>query len=297
MPSEATIISMDQIRSISDTWEQHSEVLGRLPPGPQYPEGYPTLGPVRIELNVMARAFSVREKPGAPIKDYYFIELEGSMSCHVGLKLSDTPVIYDIGIAPPNSGGFVFVDHSPTTTIGATSYSTNISRTYGGSVGFFGETPQASVDASITVGSSKSTTIVDVSVEDRSDQELSGDKVSLWLFDIAWGSQSMNSDTRIDVAALYEAPHRDAPPAEKPNPGPADASVTFSVFAGIRYPNGVPLDELRGVPNPKPPISFVMPNPLFSLPFPNGHFLLRYTKDLPIDRPPFLDESESDGTS
>jgi hypothetical protein len=166
-------------------------------------------GPWLSELNVMAWPLSCRRAASDPIFDYYMVQIEGEVSYQdrgTGWSLS----AYGIEVEPlsPMPLSLIdLIDTSPSTTVGATSYTTGITETVGGSIGFFGDQLTASVSASVSMNNSSSRSISDLIIENVSMRDMDPPIKASWRFEVAPGTPMAASNCPINVEFLYRTPH------------------------------------------------------------------------------------------
>jgi hypothetical protein len=159
-------------------------------------------GPWRAHYNVMTWSLSAQHDSSSPIYDYYLVQLDGDASfLSTGAWRLDSHSI-EVG---PHGDGVELIETSPSTTIDSTSYTTGITTTVGGSVGFMGEIPTGSASASVSMNNSSSRNISDVNVENISMS--SGQDSASWRFIVAPGSLTAQSDCSVNVEILYRTPH------------------------------------------------------------------------------------------
>ncbi len=185
-------VDIRSIAGISQVFEQNWSLPGA------------GLGPLTYHLNQSVQSFSVLPTGSAQLWDYHYVELQGVARLQIdpsgptrGWALQG----FLINLHNPTPGTDL-IQGSPNTTNSATSYTTGISTTIGGSVGFMGDQPTASFSASMSISSSRTTSVSALSVIDQSMADTGS-----WLFVVAPNSSMADGNAPIDVAALFRTPH------------------------------------------------------------------------------------------
>lgn len=157
--------------------------------------------------------------------DYYLVQIMSSLAvpCSGTLKIDhyilSLTFVDDSGKVVPSAK---LIAQSPDTTQNSTTYTSSISETLSSSVGFFGESPTASIGGSVTVGNSVSRTINDIEIINRSYS--GGDQDATWEFDVAEESNSQSGNLETVIQALYWVPRADTANG---------ANISFTLKAGI----------------------------------------------------------------
>jgi hypothetical protein len=165
------------------------------------------------EYNISTYAVSVQENQSSPVYDYYLLQLEGFAAFQTGdsawrLDAHAIQVFPKPGGKLPSASDHVrMIDHAPTTTIGATTYSTSMSQQVIGSVGYFGRSTVQGQTQVVTATSSKVYTISDLSIRDTSLMGSDPPVDGSWAFEVANDSPVQSSECPIAVAVLYRLPH------------------------------------------------------------------------------------------
>jgi len=168
-----------------------------------------TFGPWLGELNVMAWPLSCKHSATDPVYDYYMIQVEGAVS-YQDRGGEWSPVGFGVDVVPVAPTPLTLIDMldtSPSTTVGATSYTTGITHTVGGSIGFFGDQLTGSVNASVSWNNSSSRSTSDLVIQNVSMRDMEPPIKASWRFEVAPDTPLAGSDCPINVEVLYRAPH------------------------------------------------------------------------------------------
>jgi len=162
-------------------------------------------GPWVASYNILTWPISVQQNASALIYDYYLVQIEGaaSFTSTADWRLDS----HSIDVVPRGDVSKIeLIETSPSTTIGSTSYTTGITTTLGGSVGFSGSGPSFSVNASVSLNNSTTKSISDLQIENVSMLDMTPAINSAWRFIVA-PDQVDEVDTPINVEFLYRTPH------------------------------------------------------------------------------------------
>jgi hypothetical protein len=165
------------------------------------------LGPWIAHHNVLVWALSVQTDQNSPIYDYYLVQIEGEaqFTSRSAWKLAAHTL--DVRPTAPDLSVVELIDTSPSTTVGSSSYTTSISTTVGGSLGFFGDQPTATVSASVSFNNSTTRQISDLTIQNVSMGDMTPPLNATWRFEVADGSPMAESNCPINVEMLYRVPH------------------------------------------------------------------------------------------
>lgn len=172
--------------------------------------GTPVIGMWNYRVSLSAWPMSVQPTGSSDIFDYFLVELNGQSS--LGGMEDRSVVGYQLNIdfyqpphfdAPPP--GLELIASSPDTTNATVSYTASVSTTVGGSVGFMGEAPTASVSASVTMSNSTTRSVSDLTIVNRSGVE--DNLTCSWQYKVTPGSNEASGTTPLLAQFLVRRPH------------------------------------------------------------------------------------------
>jgi hypothetical protein len=168
---------------------------------------YDDMGPWIAHLNISVRALSAKSAQDGAAFDYYFVEVDGEAQYdgHSDWKLAAHGV--DLFPEAPDLSQVQLLEESPATTIGARSYTTELTHTIGGSIGFDKDGLHLSLTGEVSSSRSSTYEIADLSIQNISRAECDPLLNGSWRFEVTAGSPIANANCPLDVATLYQAPH------------------------------------------------------------------------------------------
>lgn len=157
-----------------------------------------------VNLNIFCYRLSCQPPAEAELDDWYLLQIQGDTFLETGTS-SWRLAGHEIMLVMDQSSGAVLIDHAPTTTIESSTYSTSMSTTISGSIGFFGSDPTATGSYSVTTSNSFSRTTPDLSIIDYANMDMPN--VPNWIFAVKDGSLIQTSDCPLSAGALFRVKH------------------------------------------------------------------------------------------
>jgi len=229
------------------------------------------------QLISKAQAVWVKDAAGSTY-DYYFLIQYGVFAPGPGY-IEDTTArqgwyvtYYNLNAYPKDylgNSGILMAQNSPGTTQGQENVTSSISETTGISIGFFGDQGTANINASVTIGTSKSYSIPDVKVANSSNSQ--GNNAE-WSFEIPYVEGTLSFSAPVTMATntfqpvnmmLWQADDTIRQDIEKKTKPKDTAAIGFKTDFSMQYvysyhDDGPQYDTYQPTPQS---ISFSVPLP------------------------------------
>jgi hypothetical protein len=187
---------------------------------PTFPEvlsnnwpGNAQVGGWDFSLGFTGKSVSYQQSEGGEIYDYFLIDLTGwsALGTIDGRPPAGFRLYIDFGNQAPSSAGqgLDLLQSSPGTTTATTSYSSDISHSFHGSVAFSSKGVTVSFGGSTTISHTTTKTVSDLEILNQSG--MNGTPNCDWSYAIAAGSDEAKGQVPLTAQALLCRPHSDAP--------------------------------------------------------------------------------------
>lgn len=196
--ADSTVSIFEEVKSIADVWPVNTDPVA-------WPDAVPSVSWEYGGHNVTPRGrftFNVAAYPvcatnGSEAIDYYFLQVNGMVNYALPPPLQFDGFTVSI---QPSDEFMLYIDSSPNTSVGSDTVQVNTTSTISGSLGFFSDSPTASVGMSMSTSKSRSFTLPDVTVTNNS---LNVEQNAEWLYVYGEGAPSIHGGLNHSEEVLY----------------------------------------------------------------------------------------------